>query len=741
MSVQDRFFYEFGEFRLDARERALWKGEEFLPLAPKVFDTLQLLVENQGKILSKREMMEALWADAFVEESNLSQNIYTLRRILGKDAIENIPRRGYRFTAPVCRASEIRTDGTKEILIASQTRVLTEEIYEEDAPAPRELPAQTPAEKKEFILRSPLVLFSALAVLLSISIFASFRYVSTKTQRTPVESVNFQKLTFSGDVELPIMAPDGNSFAFVRDNNLFVQDFNSPNPTRINVPDITAFGFTQFSHDGKSLYFRAHGGVHLPANIYQVSRFGGAAQLVAQDVWSGFSLSAGGRLLTFIRSNPQAAEYSLIIKNLETGVERSVCSYKLPARFFLGGYPSFSPDGKHIATVVLKQGGYVRSSQLIIVETENGKVEEIDTPALQQLEQVVWLPGDSRALLVVGREPAKFFQLWWLDLSSRELKRVTNDLNSYRNLSISADGKKILARHHITFSHIWLASREDLLKARQLTFGNMNRDGTVGLVFSPDGSLIYTSRIYGDIDLWHLNPKDESRRQLTEKVGDSNIEPTVSPDGNTVFFNSTRSGALRLWRMDIKGENQTQLTFTENETERFPQVSPDGRWLYFIQRGRNVSTIQRKSLSDGKTEILFKDERAVPDAFLALSPDGRFLAFDNSTARKNGAGKEEFQIGVIPTEGGSEPRFFNLSSSPRIVRWSSDAQSFDYAENNPEGAKIWRQSLDSSQPRKLVLELPDERIFYFAWSPDGKSLAVARGKQTDDAVLLTNFQP
>src|SRR4029079_10646575 len=83
MSQPAKRIYEFGAFRLDAVERVLWRGAEMLTLPPKVFDTLWMLVESDGRVVSKAELMDAVWADAFVEESNLSQNIYTLRRTLG----------------------------------------------------------------------------------------------------------------------------------------------------------------------------------------------------------------------------------------------------------------------------------------------------------------------------------------------------------------------------------------------------------------------------------------------------------------------------------------------------------------------------------------------------------------------------------------------------------------------------------------------------------------------------------
>ena len=98
--------FEFGPFHLDLSERLLLRNGRAVPLAPKVFDTLAILVENSGHILEKDELMTKLWPDTFVEESSLSQNIFQLRKVLAEDTpdlqyIDTIPRRGYRFSADV----------------------------------------------------------------------------------------------------------------------------------------------------------------------------------------------------------------------------------------------------------------------------------------------------------------------------------------------------------------------------------------------------------------------------------------------------------------------------------------------------------------------------------------------------------------------------------------------------------------------------------------------------------------
>jgi DNA-binding winged helix-turn-helix (wHTH) protein/tetratricopeptide (TPR) repeat protein/TolB-like protein len=98
--------YEFGIFTVDAQKRLLTRGSTVVPLTPKTFDTLLLLLNNRGRVVPKKDLMEALWPDSFVEESNLSQNIFMLRKALGETAqdhqfVVTLPGSGYRFAADV----------------------------------------------------------------------------------------------------------------------------------------------------------------------------------------------------------------------------------------------------------------------------------------------------------------------------------------------------------------------------------------------------------------------------------------------------------------------------------------------------------------------------------------------------------------------------------------------------------------------------------------------------------------
>ncbi|MCY7377034.1 MAG: winged helix-turn-helix domain-containing protein [Pyrinomonadaceae bacterium] len=118
MKPKSEHIYEFGDFRLDAANHLLLREGRPVALKPKAFDTLLLLIENRGRVLEKNELMETLWADTFVEEANLTQNVYELRKALGESPreprfIENVPKRGYRFVGEVKEQVTERADATE----------------------------------------------------------------------------------------------------------------------------------------------------------------------------------------------------------------------------------------------------------------------------------------------------------------------------------------------------------------------------------------------------------------------------------------------------------------------------------------------------------------------------------------------------------------------------------------------------------------------------------------------------
>jgi DNA-binding winged helix-turn-helix (wHTH) protein/TolB-like protein len=145
MSLPVQHLYEFGPFVLDAGERVLRREGQPVALAPKALDTLLVLIEKNGRIVEKDELMNRVWPDSFVEEGNLAFNISVLRKTLAESGadvqfIETVPKRGYRFVATVRELNE-----TPDLLLQRQTvsRIVIEEQRESPVEGPAKLPAPT----------------------------------------------------------------------------------------------------------------------------------------------------------------------------------------------------------------------------------------------------------------------------------------------------------------------------------------------------------------------------------------------------------------------------------------------------------------------------------------------------------------------------------------------------------------------------------------------------------------------
>lgn len=153
MSGKNGQFYEFSNFRLDAEHPSLWLNDKLVSLPPKALELLILLVERGGEIVSREELLETIWRDTFVEESNINYTISLLRKTLDERHkaafIQTVPKRGYRFVAPIRsieKPIEAAKANGKEILLATetQTHVLTEEIIEDETKL-------LPAKRKTFL--------------------------------------------------------------------------------------------------------------------------------------------------------------------------------------------------------------------------------------------------------------------------------------------------------------------------------------------------------------------------------------------------------------------------------------------------------------------------------------------------------------------------------------------------------------------------------------------------------------
>lgn len=744
MRGENNYFYRFGEFRFDGETNRLWKNDALILLSPKATELLKCLLQRRGRFVSKQEIFDCVWADTFVEDGVLTQNVYTLRKALGKNAdgeplIENKTRLGYRITVAVEKTDNLNGGdfGGEEI-----STVASPALAEKTAGDKTSVEETTPQTPPKNWKRLGAICAVLLLLVGAVGFFGS-RFFEPQTvvrSRIGLENIRFQKIVDTGDVVLSTLSPDGNLAAYKRGapGGVYVKDLRTNAETKLEVSNVKKFGALQFSRDGEFLYLRNRASHYLPSDVLKVSRFGGEARTVAENVWSSFSLSPDEQHIAFARSFPTENRQSLIVKNLESGTETEILKLDAPQEFNMRAYPAWSPDGSKLVAVITRQNqGFYK---VVVIGADGTAAEDVFFKNFQELDQVVWLPkGNAWA---ASARDGKTYQLWEISVPDWQIRRLTNDLTNYAAPFVSADGTKLLASQYNIFSNVWAFDAENTDVQKQLTFGTSSRDGYYGMDYCRNGEIIYASNEgeTSDTNLWRVNPNDNQRRQLTANAGKRNVHPKVSPDGQYIYFCSNRGGKTSIWRIETSGENPQQITSTEDAADSFPQISPGGEWLYFLRKQAKSAAVWRKSLIDNREEKITDEKTFAPTAFLALSPDGKHLAFQNLTEKIEADNpKQNFQIAVVETERPQEAKFFSIGGREVEIFWTADGAAFDYITPHEDGDRIYRINLNDGAPR-LLKAFPREQIFGLARSPDGKTFAAARGQLKYDAVLLTNFE-
>lgn len=758
--------YEFGCFRFDCENRTLWCDVKLIPLPPKATDVLFLLLEAEGKLVTKKEILNSVWADTFVEEGVLTQSIYQLRQALGtKDTetqfVENIARRGYRLAVPVRKAAfsespatisnqrneyisdiytpEIKAESVTESNVSAETSTQIKTLFWVETTNPK-------AEKNVEVTK----ISKSVNKLLFLGIFSILIFTTTgfvvyqlifkdktfnQNKFAPIEQIKLDRLTDYGNVIYPTISPGGEMMAFVRHEDstesVWIKQIETNGLIMILPPSKSGYKSPVFSPDGKYLYYRvaADG-----SGIFQVSVLGGTPKKIAENVWSDFGLSNDGKQFAFYRRDSVKNAFVLILSNSDGNGERDLRSRQSPQDYRAN--VSWSPDISKLAVV----GGLQRQNfpKLYTVDTLTGEENEIKIPRWRSISHTLWMDGEH--LLVSARdenEPGS--QIWLLNVNTGEIRRLTNDLESYFWLSLSADGKRLIARQQRIVSYIWILPDGDLEKMRQLTTGVRNFDGYGGLAWTPDEKIIYTVRNGNTTDIFSMSKDGAEQVQLTKNAGHDNTNPVVTNDGKFIIYTSSRNGSQQIWRMKTNGQNQTQLTFGEDEKEiaHSADISPDSKDVYFIKNGKNGASIRKVPVEGGNEVKVFEQIQDQIPYFLAISPDGKQIAYQQTSGKAENSGDEPtMKIGIVSTQVNARKLSFDLPMRRVLIQWSGE-NTLDYFAGTFNSSSLMRLSISNETSKKL-LDFPD-RVHNFAWSKNGKYLVVSRGKLQGDAISITNL--
>lgn len=224
---------------------------------------------------------------------------------------------------------------------------------------------------------------------------------------------------------------------------------------------------------------------------------------------------------------------------------------------------------------------------------------------------------------------------------------------------------------------------------------------------------------------------DGSRqRQLTFDLGSLNFGLSISPDGRYIVFVSGRGGTPHIWRVGVDGSNPKQLT--DGGGEFNPSFLPDSQWVKYITFPSGKKTFWKIPVEGGKPV-----EISGPySEMLGVSPDGKLIAYIPQGEQEKGK-----RVGIVSSEGDEPTKILNLppAAMPRRLQWTPDASALSYIVTRAGVSNIWSLPIAGGQPIQLT-DFKSQFINCFAWSRDGQQLAMSRGTQKSDVVMIKSFR-
>jgi Tol biopolymer transport system component/DNA-binding winged helix-turn-helix (wHTH) protein len=743
----DNLMYEFGPFLFEPHARRLSRNGELVPLAAPEFELLLLLVRNRGRIVEKREIMDAVWPDAAVEENNLTVRMSSLRRALGETKghhpyIQTVTGRGYCLTTQVKELFAQSSTGSPETVANTQgvpgspvsstgEPAFTGEPSTVDPVVARPSGRPLAAAGRRWEIRGfRLYALLVVGLLSALALYGVLRWQRNKSP-APGESMKMSRVTHTGRVAYAAVSPDGQNIAYVeRDGDLFslwLQRAGTNNPLQLLPPAKLLYKEPAFSRDGNTLYYSK---CQPECQLNRMPVFGGVETALSTRADTPVTFSPDGKRMAYVRVDAVGGEIvvNLLTANPDgTGVE-VLNSRDGRGNVYQYGTPAWSPDGKMIALPFLvREGG--RTYMKVVGVGIADRAESTLTSGWRFIKDVAWLPG-SDGLVINARDeasaPELAMQIWRVPLTGGKAQRITNDLNTYTRIGISGDGTSLMAVQSHWTTSLWIAPAENPSARTQVTRGTIDRrDGNLGLSITRDGGrLIYIGDLSGKRDLWSINTDGSDLRQLTDGPHKNGF-PAVTPDGRYVVFESTRDGAHNIWRADADGRNATRLTRGSYDSE--PTCSPDGKWVIYVSEEGRIPKLRKIPIGGGEP-IPLTDEFAQHPTF---SPDGKVIAYHRIDAQRRR------DVVLIPAQGGAPIKTF---PSPKnygsVMRWAPAGDSLSYRDNTLTA--IWRLPLDGAPPSP-VMNLRGEQLYSFCYSQDGRRLAYASGPNLSDVIVIKGF--
>jgi Tol biopolymer transport system component/DNA-binding winged helix-turn-helix (wHTH) protein len=722
--------WRFGVYEVDVRNAELRRGGTPVKMREQSFRILVHLLEHAGEIVTREELRRLLWpSDTFVDfDHSLNTAVMKLREVLGDSAeaplyIETIPKRGYRFIAPVSPPVDLpsgaaKPDGDSASLPISETT---------GAQDPASAPAESPAHRR-WIGRSAVVIALVLLVAVGLAAFLLAHHAPASRDENQVSSAMqiVPITTAPGDAIFPTVSPDEREIAFAWDGterrryDLYVQLVGSDMPLRLTYSKSGLVGYPAWSPDGREIAFTRCDDGKSDGGIYVVPALGGAERKLTTvgcvDTLPGpLAWLADGKGMLMIDHCSADGPFGVVLFSLATGGKECLTNSESPSSADSAYRFSLSPDGRTIAftrrvssiccniyTVPLSGG----TARLLTADTRVGcnSLSEFRCGAL------MWAPDGKSIVFASNR--ATLPSLWRVSANGGAVERET----TYPTIgSFSKTGRRLVysEKNSTEVAAIW---RADLTAAGGPVLGNRKLISSQypesDAQPSPEGArIVWMSVRTGSEELWSSSAAGEDLLQLT-RLNRYSGTPRWSPDGKWVAFDSYTPSGAQIFVVDSEGRNLHSIT-TGTYGNAVPSWSRDGKSIYFASKRTGSWQAWKHSLASGAETQL--TEHGGFDPF--ESYDGKTIYF----SRFDQAG-----IWSIPASGGAESPV--VADKPQFGYWGYWAISepglyfLDLAAEPRPTIEFYRFSTRRTSPVLTLEQRPEREEPSLSATIDGRTL-------------------
>jgi serine/threonine protein kinase/Tol biopolymer transport system component len=557
----------------------------------------------------------------------------------------------------------------------------------------------------------------------------------------PFQDFSISQITHSGEAALAAISPDGKFILSVRnaegEESLWLRNIPTDSDTQVIPPAQVVYRSLAFSPDGNYIYFfQATDRTQSTWNLYRAPVLGGTPQIIGRDIDSNVTFSPDGQRMAYARFNdPEPGKWRLLTANSNGSDEKVLLIAPGP----LGPRSvAWSPDGKHLACSF---AGSSVHDEIEMFDLASGRMQSFAKSSDKVTFDLAWLP-DGNGLVTdysnsssrsLGNNPAHA-QVGVLSYPSGAFRTVTNDTNTYRTLTLSADGKTLAAVQVQASTGIDVLTGSGSAKAMPVE-GLPKWQRLNGVGWTPDGQLL----IAQDNQIMRKSADGSESVTLLSDPSSLFSGPATCADGRYIVFTWSAHGGTKtanVWRADADGSNPKQLT--DGSLDLFPECSPDGKWVYY--RALGYQRLMRVPVDSGTAEIV--PGSIVPNSIVimgsAISSSGTLLAYGSLVVNPaNRSTSLKLTLLGLPANGKLAPRLLDTdprATGQRLV-FTPDGKAVAYTIEDKGVDNIWVQPLDGAKGHQIT-SFSSEEIDDFAWSPDGKRLAVSRTDTSSDVVLL-----